>query len=906
MFIFQHHWEESVTLRFFSFLLFISILLPLTGSGQTPTPTPTPSPTPIPQPNTVIGQFTNSGAESFAGAISGDGRFVVFESRGNLATENPRNEDGNVEIFLFDFAQRRIFQITDTKSVLWHRSAGYVTSNIRVEIVNKRPVISRDGRWIAFGSNATSSTPTVPNSTNPGSFDADALTSPTPEPSPTPTPTASPSPTVTPSPTPGNNPLTTDANLEMWLYEIPAYAAADLTTGDELPITTLSGGNFTRVTNTVTSRLPVPASSTTGAFVADDNHDAALSDDASVLAFVSTRNLVPAVGNAFPDNDNDEIFTFVRGSGLVSQVTRTPRGLVIDPIYNKYPSISGTGTRVAFSSTGDDPIDNPAAEANFDTGSNPSTSRNEEIFFADLAGGSPTGGRQITTTTPTNPGDPVNILDQGKRMSRDGRFIAFDSYADLANEHSGTNQTSFALYVFDATIASPTNPYRRIGPRSLADTQAQGGDVQHYPGFTDYDGSGAPSTLLLETRQNIKLDGTIPTTATDGLNPDENRPTQIYSYPLNVPAATAVFTRLTKFPISSAFLASTQPLPSDSAKRFAFNLALTEVGTGNFDLSSESYYLLRPDVTNQVAGTMNFATGASRLPISFATPSPTPTPSPSPTPTVTPIPTVTPTPTPSPTPTPGGSPTPTPSPTPSPTPVTPPAVFGISPGLLTILNYDAPLNPPIVARSVEGSLTRSFTLPIQLSGVTVAINGVACGLRSVGQREIVFVVPPGLPALAAGNELPVVINNNGVEIDGKVRVVPTRPDIFTNLPVPGPFGRADLKNVTNTVHRTEPFTVTTIQIRGGVRVPTKLRMRVTGIANAGAANITIRIGGVSIAGTNILTGAVLEAPGVYTVDFQLPASLNLAGDQPVILSIFTDSATWDSRLDDTAPRVFIL
>ena len=137
-------------------------------------------------------------------------------------------------------------------------------------------------------------------------------------------------------------------------------------------------------------------------------------------------------------------------------------------------------------------------------------------------------------------------------------------------------------------------------------------------------------------------------------------------------------------------------------------------------------------------------------------------------------------------------------------------------------------------------------------------------------------------------------------------MVPARPDIFTDLPSPGPFGRADLRNITNRVHTTEPFTVTTIQIRGGVRVPTKLRMRVTGIANAGSAIITIRIGGVSIAGTNILTGGILEAPGVYTVDFTLPAALNQAGDQPVIISVFTDGGAYDSRLDDTAPRVFIL
>ncbi len=448
MFIFQHHSEESVTLRSLLFLAFLTVLLPVAGIGQTPTPTP--SPTPLLGPNTLVGQITNSGAETFAGAISGDGRFVVFESRGNLATENPRNEDGNVEIFLFDFAQRRIFQITDTKSVLWNRAVGFAFSNIRVEITNRRPTISQDGRWIAFSSNATTSTPAVPDMTNPGSFNGDALTTATPTPTPTPSPAPTPGATPSPSPVPGDNPLTADANLEMWLYQIPNYSAADLTTGEEIPVTNLSGGSFLRVTNTPASRLPVPATATTGAFVADDNHDAALSDDASVLAFVSTRNLVPAVGNTFPDNDNDEIFTYVRSTGFTGQVTRTARDAISNPIYNKNPSISGNGTRVAFASTGDDPIDNPAntTAPNFDTGSNPLSSRNEEIFYADLAGGNPTGGRQVTTTTPTNAGDLVNLLDLGKRMSRDGRFIAFDSYADLANEHSGTNQTSFALIYF--------------------------------------------------------------------------------------------------------------------------------------------------------------------------------------------------------------------------------------------------------------------------------------------------------------------------------------------------------------------------------------------------------------------------------------------------------------------------
>ena len=125
-----------------------------------------------------------------------------------------------------------------------------------------------------------------------------------------------PSATPTPAPTPFNNPLDCDANLEMWMYEIPAYAPADLTTGEEIPLVDLGTGTFTNVTNSPASRLPQRATSIAGAFVADDNHDASIDDDGSIIAFVSTRNLVPD-GNPVVDS-NDEIFTFVRGGGTFS------------------------------------------------------------------------------------------------------------------------------------------------------------------------------------------------------------------------------------------------------------------------------------------------------------------------------------------------------------------------------------------------------------------------------------------------------------------------------------------------------------------------------------------------------------------------------------------------------------
>src|SRR5262249_28311579 len=158
----------------------------------------------------------------------------------------------------------------------------------------------------------------------------------------------------------------------------------------------------------------------------------------------------------------------------------------------------------------------------------------------------------VTTTTVVNPGDVVNILNPGRRMSRDGRYIAFDSYADLSG--SAGNQGGFATFLYDTTLA--TAPFRQIGPRSDADSGASGGDLPRYPGFTDYDGTGTPQTVVLQTRLNIKPDGTIPTTSSDGLNDNVARPSQIYSYPLNVPAASAIFTRITKLPTPINFLAS--------------------------------------------------------------------------------------------------------------------------------------------------------------------------------------------------------------------------------------------------------------------------------------------------------------------------------------------------------------
>jgi uncharacterized protein (TIGR03437 family) len=855
----------------FRFFIFFAILFSLgnqlTASAQV---------------ESVIGQITSSTAESFVGGLSGDGRFAVIESTGNIATENPRNADGNREVFLFDYAQRRIFQITNTRSLLKDQAASPIFSNIRVEILSTRPVISHGTdengfRWIAFSSNATTSTPAVPNTTNPGNFDANSFN-------------------VTSGGT-TTNPLTSDGNTEMWLYRIPQTPAANLSSGDEIAFTDLSAGVFTRVTNTLPSRLPVEGSTSSLPLIANDNRDASLNSDGRAIAFVSNRDLVPCVttptatcGNAFPNFDNSEIYSYVRSSGVTSQVTATPRGTILQPIYNLNPTISGSGTRVAFVSNANNPIVGQTTGVNTDL--------SDEIFYSDLDAGSgaPTGARvQVTQTTAANQGDIVNIFSYGPRMSRDGRFIAFESFADLTGENNGANLNAAAVFVFDASPPAtnpPTPAFRRVGPRANADPGSTG-DVLRFPTFTDYNAGGTPTSLVLATRLNITSTGTIPATASAGLNPDASRPTQIYSFRLladpNVEPSITVgtFTRLTRLSPGSA-AASVQPYASNSQRRIVFSMAQVEPGTGNLDLQTESFYLLTPVVNVTTPANLSFATGASLIPVS-------PSPVPSPSPTASPTPTATPTPT--------GS----PMPTPSPTPQTPTAVQGLAPGMLAIVNIDSGIIEPVTPKTAVGSVSRSFPLPIELSGVTMTINGAACGLKMVSRRQIVFTVPKGVfPLTGAEVSRPVVINNNGTLLRGNVTIVLARPDIFRSDLVPAPGGRAFLQNVINRVPTTEPFNVTTVRQRGGVRVATVLRLYATGILipNAGAVTYSVRIGNVTVNLPSTL--AVEREPGIFTLDFTLPSTLVGAGDQPVVLTMVVGGQTFTSRLDDTAPRTRIL
>lgn len=166
-------------------------------------------------PDPFVAQITSSTKDSFAGDMSGNGRFVVIESTGDISTEKTagrNNADGNREIFLFDYAQRRIFQITNTTSARVDTTKPAIDpatptnfSNVKVEVSNNKPTISNNGRWITFSSNAAT----------PDNFDGDANAA----------------------------ALVADGNQEVFLYFIPATSAVVLSNGaDATPVDLTAAG----------------------------------------------------------------------------------------------------------------------------------------------------------------------------------------------------------------------------------------------------------------------------------------------------------------------------------------------------------------------------------------------------------------------------------------------------------------------------------------------------------------------------------------------------------------------------------------------------------------------------------------------------------------------------------------
>lgn len=665
--------------------------------------------------------------------------------------------------------------------------------------------------------------------------------------------------------------LQADGNQEIWVYQLPAVddlSESAMVNGDDLPLVDLSAGTFRLITNTTPSiplRIDIFLPD-----VVDDNREPAISDDGNTLAFISNRNLVPAVGNT---DANPELFLcrttngFAPGSNTFTQGTNTQDVFVTPKTYQavqQNPSLSANGNVVAFLSSGN------MAGTNDDCGH---TNGDEEVFVADFNGAALSNVRQLTKTKPIcgSANATINILSLGRRLSRDGAYVAYESRANDPTANSTSNAAFLSVFVTKVSDGST----KMVGKRPPEGCDGCVGDVLHFPTFTDYDGSLAPHSLVFASALNFTTDGTlVAKDSATGLNPSPaSAVSQNQVFVTQIPVTDSnTFARLTKNPILS-FVVGIRPLTSNALKRMTFTLGGIELGGGNADGSSELFYLLTPAVSSESAAVLSFNTGASNMgPFASANPS--------------------------------ASPSPTPTPTPSPGD---PA--GLAPSELSFVRSTVGLANSDKA-AVGGSETaRSPILPIELNGVSISVNGAAAGLYFVGDSPaegISFVMPIGIsPGVAT-----FVVNNRGTVYRGFVQIVVSQPDIFTSTNDAG--GIAQVCNITNTAISgcvPGPFKVTTADSTG-TQVPTKLEIYTTGTRFALVAETKVSF--VNGTTTTDITPDSIRANtnmfGFDLIDITLPASLGGAApiDYKLIVTVTKGTLVTTSRPAATASQVTII
>jgi hypothetical protein len=606
--------------------------------------------------------------------------------------------------------------------------------------------------------------------------------------------------------------------------------------------------------------------------VLDDNREATISDDGNTLAFISNRNLVTAVGNT---DANAELYLcrttngFAPGSNTVVQGTNT-QDLFITPRtffrFQQNPSLSADGGVVAFLSTAD-----LAGNNNDEAGHG-----NGEIYVADFSGSAVTNFRQLTKTKETSAGAnaTINLLSPGRRLSRDGAYIAYESRAVDPTANNTTNAAFLAVFVSKVSDGTA----KMVGKRP-PECATCIGDVIHFPTFTDYDGALAPHALVFAAALNFKPDGTIvEKTDTTGLNAtstDLISPNQIFVTQVPV-TDTNTFARLTRNPAQLA-VSGIRPLTSSSLRRLAFSMSGLEIGGGNADGSSEVFLLLTPPVTTEASEVLSFFTGASNMgPFSSADPS--------------------------------ASPTPTPTPTPSPGDPT-----ALSAGELSIVRSTVGLadsDKLAVGVGLGDEALRSPVLPVELNGVSVAIQGVAAGLYFVGDSPsegIRFVVPIGLTTPGVAR---VVINNRGTVYRGFLQILGSQPDVHTTTDDAG--GNAEVCNVSNplAILCVGPFQVTSPFDSSGTLAPTRLEIYATGVRNALRTETKVSF----INGTttiDVVPDAVqpnTHMLGLDVITVTLPATLAGAApiDYKVVVTVTKSTGTTGSRPVATAPQITII
>ncbi len=357
---------------------------------------------------------TQGNGNSTTPAISYDGRFVAFASSAtNLV---PGDKNAKQDIFVRDRATGQTTRVS------------VVTGGAQANSTSSTPVISADGKFVAFASNATNLN--GPDTTLSDIFVADWTTG-----SIT---TTRVSKAIGGVATNGNSTAPSiSGNGALIAFQ---SAAKNLVTGD-------TGKNDVFVTDWhagLTTRISV---SPTGGQTNGDSSAPGFSADGRYVAYVSTAtNIVPTKTGTKPD-----ILLYDRNTNTTTWISK-PAGTVQSNGNSSAPAISADGRFIAYLSTTTNLVNSGPAK----------TSTKADVLLHD---------RQTNTTTWVSKGllgAQASNNSSIPKISADGRFVTFLSTA--TNLVSGDTNAKTDVFVYD----QQTGQLKRVSVAADGTTQANG------------------------------------------------------------------------------------------------------------------------------------------------------------------------------------------------------------------------------------------------------------------------------------------------------------------------------------------------------------------------------------------------------------------------------------------------
>lgn len=251
---------------------------------------------------------------SDAPVVSGDGRFVAFESwAGNLV---PGDTNNHVDIFVYEIATGLVERVSVASD-----GSQAVQGDSRV------PDISADSRFVAFTSQATNLVPGGDlNGGDPDVFVHDRLTGQT---------------TLVSLDQNGNQPVPGWAQLPSISYDGRHVAYQDFS-GIFLPGTMFQQGQIL-VHDRLLKQTTIASADSAGTPGNDCSYGCSISDDGRFVTFASdATNLIP-----LDTNGEDDVFLHDRLLGTTRRVSETAAGVGGNQ-ESRFPGISADGRVVAF------------------------------------------------------------------------------------------------------------------------------------------------------------------------------------------------------------------------------------------------------------------------------------------------------------------------------------------------------------------------------------------------------------------------------------------------------------------------------------------------------------------------------------------------------------------------------